>query len=65
MNTEDLERLAQDLNRHADLNIEFRPDSDPEGLHVLRINDVDLFFHADASGYDGWGKRIDPPHVEP
>ena len=65
MNTEHFERLAEDLRRHAGLTTEFLPDSDPEGLHILRINHVDFFFYADGSGYDGWGKRGVPPHVQP
>jgi hypothetical protein len=65
VNTEDFERLAEDLRRHAGLAVEFLPDSDPEGLHILRINHVDFFFNADGSGYDGWGKQIAPPHVKP
>lgn len=65
MNAENLERLAEDLRRHVGLTVEFLPDSDPEGLHILRINHVDFFFYADGSGYDGWGRQLVPPHVQP
>ena len=63
MNTEDLERFTEDLRQHAGLMVELLPDSDPEGLHVLRINRVDFFFYADGSAYDGWGQQIVPPYV--
>lgn len=58
MNRDDLERFAEDLRQHAGLTVEFLPDDDPEGLHILRINHVDFFFYADGSGYDGWGMQI-------
>ena len=58
MNTDDLQRLAEDLRRHLRLKVEAFPDSNPEGLHVLRIKGVDFFFHSDGSGYDGWGKDL-------
>jgi hypothetical protein len=61
MNLDDLERFAEDLLQHAGLTVELLPDPDPTGLHVLRINQVDYFFHADGTGYDGWGKFILPP----
>ena len=54
----DLERFAEDLRRHVGLTVELLPDSNPDGLHVLRINGVDFFFRADGSGYDGWGKAL-------
>jgi len=54
----DLERFAEDLQRHVGLTVELLPDSNPDGLHVLRINGVDFFFRADGSGYDGWGKIL-------
>jgi hypothetical protein len=60
MNVENLERFAEDLRQHAGLAVEFLPDPDPQGLHVLRINHVDFFFYADGSGYDGWGMQITP-----
>jgi hypothetical protein len=63
MNIDDLERLAEDLRQHAGLSVEFLPDRDLEGLHVLRINRVDFFFYADGSGYDGWGQQIVPPNA--
>ncbi len=65
MNTENLERFAEDLRQHAGLAVEFLPDSDPEGLHILRIAGVDFFFYANGSGYDGWGQQIVSPHAEP
>jgi hypothetical protein len=61
MNPDDLERFAEDLRQHACLSVEFLPDADPEGLHVLQINRVDFFFYADGSAYDGWGMQIVPP----
>jgi hypothetical protein len=63
VNIDDLERLAEDLRQHAGLAVEFLPDPDPEGLHVLQINRVDFFFYADGSGYDGWGMQIVPPNA--
>jgi hypothetical protein len=63
MSPDDLERFAEDLREHAGLPVEFLPDPDPEGLHILRINRVDFFFYADGSGYDGWGMQIVPPDV--
>ena len=64
MKSDDFERLAEDLRRYANVTVEFLPDSDPEGLHILRINHVDYFFNADGSGYDGWGRQSVPPQVE-
>ena len=55
---DDLERFAEDLRHHVGLTVELLPDSNPDGLHVLRINGVDFFFRADGSGYDGWGKAL-------
>ncbi len=63
MNFENLERFAEDLRQHAGLAVEFLPDPDPEGLHVLQINRVDFFFYADGSGYDGWGMQLVPPNA--
>jgi hypothetical protein len=54
----DLERFAEDLRHHVGLTVELLPDSNPDGLHVLRINGVDFFFRADGSDYDGWGKAL-------
>ena len=65
MNTESLERFAEDLRSHTGLSAEFLPDADPQGLHILRIEGVDFFFYANGSGYDGWGMQIVPPHTEP
>ena len=58
MKMDDLERFAEDLRRHVGLTVELLSDSNPDGLHVLRINGVDFFFRADGSGYDGWGKGL-------
>jgi len=63
VNIDALERFAEDLRQHACLAVEFLPDPDPEGLHVLQINRVDFFFYADGSGYDGWGQQIVPPNA--
>lgn len=60
MTAEDLKRLADDLRLIAGIKSELKIDSDPNGLHVLRINGVDFFFRADGSGYDGWGRAIVP-----
>ena len=57
MNEQDFVRFAADLKR-AGIDAEFLPDSDPDGLHVLRMNSVDFYFNADGSGYDGWGRRL-------
>jgi len=62
MSPDDLERFAADLQVHARSLLELELDSDPEGLHVLRINGVDFFFNADGSGYDGWGMPVPPNH---
>lgn len=61
MNHDDLERFAEDLRQHAGLTVEYLPDADPEGLHILRINHVDFFFYANGSGYDGWGMQVGSP----
>jgi hypothetical protein len=58
MKMDDLERFAEDLRHHVGLTVELLPDSNPDGLHVLRINGVDFFFRADGSSYDGWGKAL-------
>ncbi len=60
MKGEELQRFADDLRRLAGVPVELRIDSDPTGLHTLRINGVDFFFRADGSGYDGWGKALVP-----
>ena len=61
MKAEDLERFAEDLNTFAHIETTVEPDPNPDGLHVLRIKKVDFFFHADGSGYDGWGKSLNDP----
>lgn len=58
MTADDLTRFAEDLRLIAGIKTELELDRDPRGLHVLRINGVDFFFHADGSGYDGWGKAL-------
>lgn len=60
MKAEDIQRFTDDLRLLARVTVEVRVDSDPSGLHVLRINGVDFFFRADGSGYDGWGKALVP-----
>ena len=54
-----LERFAEDLAEHTNIAAAFERDSSREGMHVLRINNIDFFFYADGSGYDGWGKPVD------
>ena len=54
----DLERFAEDLRHHVGQTVELLPDSNPDGLQVLRINGVDFFFRSDGSGYDGWGTAL-------
>ena len=61
MKAEDFKRFAEDLRTHAGLDVTLQLDADPEGLHVLRIKKVDFFFHADGSGYDGWGMSVGDP----
>ncbi len=61
MTTEDLMRFAADLQEHIPTPVELRLADDSDGLHVLTISGVDFFFCADNSGYDGWGKALDPP----
>jgi len=60
MKAEDLERFADDLHLLTGLVVEIRTSNEPDGLHTLRINGADFFFHADGSGYDGWGKALVP-----
>ena len=52
MKTEDWERFTEDLRVVAGLDAAVEFDPNPNGLHILRINKVDFFFHADGSGYD-------------
>lgn len=56
MNPEDLARFAEDLRTVAGLKVEFLPDSDPNGVHVIRIGEADFFFT--TKGYDGWGASM-------
>ena len=56
MNQDDLTRFADDLRDHVGLEVDFAPDPNPDGLHVLTINGADFYFNADGSGYDGWGQ---------
>lgn len=60
MKTEELKRFAEDLRQHTGLSVALELDDQPDGLHILTLNGVDFFFHADGSGYDGWGKPIVP-----
>ena len=64
MTADDWRRFASDLQAHAGVSAAFQPDSDPDGLHVLRINGTEFFLNADGSGYDGWGCHVSDP-VEP
>ena len=66
MTTEHLQRFADDLRAFLGLAVEFEPNPDPTGLHILRINGVDFFFYANGTGYDGWGRLcIDPKRGGP
>lgn len=58
MTTEDLKRFVADLRLHVGLPVELELDENPDGLHILNIDGVEFFFHADGSGYDGWGKPL-------
>ena len=55
----DLERFAADLNQSSGIEVSLKTDPSSDGLHVLTINNVDYYFNADGSGYDGWGRRLD------
>ncbi len=46
MKAEGIQRFADDLRRLTDLSVELRIDSEPDGLHTLRINGADFFFRA-------------------
>lgn len=50
-----LERFAADLQDYAGVQARFERDDDADGLHVVRINNVDFYFYSDGTGYDGWG----------
>lgn len=67
MNTDDLQRFVEDLRQHVGLPVELELDDKPDGLHILNIYGVEFFFHADGSGYDGWGKPLwaDPKPPKP
>ena len=56
----DLERFADDLQTHAGVSTTLTPDSSPDGLHVLAINNTDFYFEAGSGRYDGWGKAVGP-----
>ena len=58
MSPDELRRFASDLREIAGLDVALEVDLKPTGLHVLRIACVDFFFHADGTGYDGWGKCL-------
>lgn len=60
MTAEDLQRFADDLRMLTCLTVEVSISTELDGLHALRINGADFFFHADGSGYDGWGKSLVP-----
>lgn len=57
-----LQRFAADLRKHAGVKATAHIDRKPDGMHVLQINDVDFFFYADGSGYDGWGQSLEHTH---
>lgn len=52
------QRFAEDLQHHAGVPVMFKPDSSPDGLHVLQINKVDFYFEVGSGKYDGWGKFV-------
>jgi hypothetical protein len=58
MNADDLQRFAEDLRLLTSLTVEVLLSTGNDSLHVLRINGADFFFHADGTGYDGWGKAL-------
>ena len=60
MTAEDLQRFAEDLHLLTSLTVEVSISSEPDGLHTLRINGADFFFHADGTGYDGWARPSCP-----
>ncbi len=57
---DNFQRFAEDLQYHAGVPVTFKPDSSPDGLHVLQINKVDFYFEVGSGKYDGWGKAIEP-----
>lgn len=56
----DLGRFVADLKDIADVKakVNFSPHQD--GLHVLQVDDVDFYFNANGTGYDGWGRAMSP-----
>lgn len=62
---EDLERFAANSCRNAGALAAMHPDLNPNGLHVLQINQLGCYFLAGGSGYDGRGKRTDEPGRSP
>ena len=58
MNADDLTRFADDVRDHTGLGVVLSLDPSTDGLHVLTIDGADFYFHADGTGYDGWGRRL-------
>ncbi len=55
---DNLQRIAEDVNRFTSTKALLTRDDSPDGLHVLTIDGTDFYFHADNGLYDGWGKAI-------
>ncbi len=54
----ELERFAADLERLTDIDTKVELASNDDSLHVLRVKDVEFYFYADGTGYDGWGRAL-------
>ncbi len=56
----DLKRFASDLEERVEVKARVSLCSRDDGMHVLQIDDVDFYFNANGTGYDGWGRTVNP-----
>lgn len=55
---QNLQYFAADLKHHSGIEAKLDESPSSDGLHVLKINNVDYYFQSNNGGYDGWGKAI-------
>ncbi len=56
----DLERFAAGLREIANVKATVDLSPHPGGQHVLQVEGVDYYFNANGTGYDGWGRAVNP-----
>ncbi len=55
---DNLERFRDNLGFYAGILATVTPDSSPDGLQVMTINNIDFYFEVGSGKHDGWRRTI-------